>query len=389
MARACGSPLPIPQVPKRNIPRKTLIILRLQVAATAIIIVLVIFLKSFFSQKASSISDSNSSGSQTHSSSPDRWPLIEPRRSLSDIPITPRNLYFLTREDVLYCYIPKNACSRFKRLLRKREGFMDWRDRSRIHGKNGLQRLSWLSRAQALDRLSDDNVKKFVVVRDPFSRLVSAYQNKVATPWPDQRTDFWNKHLRKECPGMINTMTMPKEGSLLSLVEFLKCLLSSDNIEPSNEHWRPQTQLCGLDFIHYDIYLHLETLVEDVSRLMQQLSWRENTTELEMTRNPVFSKDLADYFDEESISLTLQYYAYDFDILKYPRVPSGRIDFYSVFDGTNYQPGLIPLLNYQSPNGSDASKRKAVQVEAKAAVQVASVVAADNDHTGGHVIPEV
>lgn len=253
----------------------------------------------------------------------------------------------------MYCYIPKNACSRFKPLMRKREGYADWKDPGKVHGKNGLQRLMWLSRPRAVDRLRDPGFKKFVVVRDPFSRLISAYQNKVATPWPDQRADFWNKHLRKECPGMIDSMKMPVEGPLLTLENFLKCLMSHDAVEESNEHWRPQTDLCGLDHIPYDRYLHLESLATDVVDLLDTLHWKENVTAFQMNRDPVYSRELESYFSPESLKLTLEYYTSDFEVLGYPREPSGKIDFYSVFDGTNYQPGFVPPVDFQPPAEHD------------------------------------
>lgn len=276
------------------------------------------------------------------------WPTIEPRHGVKEVPEIPRNLYYMRKEDVMYCYIPKNACSRFKPLLRKREGFADWADRRMIHGmKNGLLRLMWLERGPAMRRLRDGGVRKFVIVRDPFSRLVSAYQNKIATPWPDQRSDFWNKHLRKECPGMVDSLTMPKEGPLMSLEDFLKCLIAMDSLEPSNEHWRPQTELCALDFIKYDRYLHLESLPGDAAELLDYLEWKENATAFQMQRNPVYSRELKDYFSNEALHLTLKYYEQDFAVLKYPRLPAGRIDFYSVFDGTNLQPGFVPPVDFQ------------------------------------------
>jgi len=64
---------------------------------------------------------------------------IHPRRPLETLEEIPRNVYYLTKEAVQFCYIPKNACSALKPLLRKREGFLDWSDTKMIHGKkNGL-----------------------------------------------------------------------------------------------------------------------------------------------------------------------------------------------------------------------------------------------------------
>jgi len=48
--------------------------------------------------------------------------------------------------------------------------------------------------------------------------------------------------------------------------------------------------------------------------------------------------------------MALTYYRADFDVLGYPRVPSGTIDFYSVYDGTNFQPGFVPPVHFQPPD---------------------------------------
>lgn len=278
------------------------------------------------------------------------WPPIIPSLPLSDIPAIPRNLYYLNAEDVMCCYIPKVASSLLKPLLRKHEGFSDWQDPNMAHGrKNGLQRLMWIAAPAAMRRLQDPNTKKFVIVRDPFSRLISAYQNKIAMPWPDQRVDFWEKHLKNECPRMVNALQIPEDGPLMSLEQFLTCLLSTDNSQPSNEHWRPQTQLCALDYIQYDRYLHLESLESDVADLMMFLGWQENTTAVQFNRNPVYSRPLADFFSERTVHLTLRYYQTDFRVLGYPQVPAGKIDFYSVFNGTNFHPSFEPPVDFQLP----------------------------------------
>ncbi|CAN8076028.1 unnamed protein product [Agarophyton chilense] len=207
-----------------------------------------------------------------------------------------------------------------------------------------------------MQRLQDPYIYKFVVVRDPFSRLVSAYQNKVASPWPNQRADFWNKHLRAECPTLIQSTSMPAEGPLMSLETFLQCLLSNDNTEPSNEHWRPQTELCGLDHVRYHYYLRLESLASDAEALLNQLHWKENVTAFRMHRSPVYSRNLSDYFTDRALQLALQYYSQDFEVLPYSRVPTGTIDFYSVFDGTNFQPGFVPPVDFQPPHLDNLSR---------------------------------
>lgn len=275
---------------------------------------------------------------------------IVPRFTLDDLNEIPRNMYYLKKEPVMYCYIPKNACSALKPIIRKREGFVDWSDPRMVHGKrNGLQRLLWLQRGEAMSRLEDTSLYRFVVVRNPFARLVSAYQNKVAAPWPDQRYDFWNIHLRRECPSLIESRTIPETGPLLSLEDFLHCLNAPDTILPSNEHWRPQTELCGLDNIKYNRYIFLENFSEGVKELLNDLKWDEDLSQFNIERKPVYENDLDSFFTDEAVALALKYYKNDFELLGYEKEPQGKIGFFSVYNGTNFHPDFAPPIDYKPP----------------------------------------
>lgn len=295
---------------------------------------------------------------------------IHPRRPLETLEEIPRNVYYLTKEAVQFCYIPKNACSALKPLLRKREGFLDWSDTKMIHGKkNGLQKLVWLrDKHTAMEKLGNGKgngngrVYRFVTIRDPFSRLVSAWQNKIAAPWPDQRADFW-RHLGEECPSTISELSMPITGELMTLKNFLRCLNAENAVDAhgkyvkSNEHWRPQSELCALDYVQYNKYIRMEDLRSGVEQVAQELGWKDteqNTLRsLNLDRKPVYEKNVADYFDEESIELARKYYHTDIQLLGYPNRPTGKIGFFSVFNGTNFHPEMHHLLaGADSNNGT-------------------------------------
>lgn len=66
-----------------------------------------------------------------------------------------------------------------------------------------------------------------------------------------------------------------------------------------------------------------------------------------MTKNPVYSRDLAAYFSQRTLEMALTYYKKDFEILRYTQAPQGIINFYSVFDGSNFQPGFETPVNDQ------------------------------------------
>ncbi len=83
--------------------------------------------------------------------------------------------------------------------------------------------------------------------------------------------------------------------------------------------------------------------------MMYDLGWNENMDLFQIQRKPVYEKELASYFSAESIELAVTYYKEDFKLLGYSKIPSGKIGFYSVFNGTNFQPGFVPPVDYQHP----------------------------------------
>ena len=81
---------------------------------------------------------------------------------------------------VIYCYIPKVACSQWKRV------FLDLENRAKVRDEHSKSNFKFLK------KYSDEGVKmrlqsyyKFLFVREPFERLLSAYENKfVKRQWP-------------------------------------------------------------------------------------------------------------------------------------------------------------------------------------------------------------
>lgn len=98
------------------------------------------------------------------------------------------------RRKVLFCPIPKAANSNWKYLLRRLEGYGDYANLSKLHSPalSGLRYLSDYSAGEAAALLGDPAYTKFVFVRDPYTRLLSAYMDKIAST---QRT-FVHAELR-------------------------------------------------------------------------------------------------------------------------------------------------------------------------------------------------
>lgn len=160
---------------------------------------------------------------------------------------------------LLYCFIPKNACTVFKTLfyamINDESPSMN-RDIEIIHaeidGHPGKYKPTPALTADIL--LNPDNGwSSFVVLRDPLERLVSGFMDKCV------------RDARHWCEG---TRT-------LDFRVFLKRILlkmKQGRVMDIHDHYRPQYTFCGLgdhlDSFDHIIYFQKETIAEDTRKFM-------------------------------------------------------------------------------------------------------------------------
>ncbi|XP_076132559.1 carbohydrate sulfotransferase 11-like [Alosa pseudoharengus] len=192
--------------------------------------------------------------------------------------LTPEDLRHLVVDDehgLLYCYVPKVACTNWKRVLMVLTGKGRYHEPLAIpaneaHVPGNLRTLSEYSAAEINRRLR--SYLKFIFVREPFERLVSAYRNKFTRSYNTAfHKRYGTKIIRRHRPD-------PKPRSLergndVSFEEFVYYLVDpqTQREEPFNEHWERVHSLCHPCLIHYDVVGKYETLAQD-SRYVLQLA---------------------------------------------------------------------------------------------------------------------
>ncbi|KAJ7999617.1 hypothetical protein DPEC_G00196260 [Dallia pectoralis] len=178
------------------------------------------------------------------------------------------------KHGLLYCYVPKVACTNWKRVLMVLTGAAGpHRDPLAIpaneaHVPGNLRTLSEYSVAQINRRLR--SYLKFVFVREPFERLVSAYRNKFTRSY---NTAF---HKRYGTRIIRRHRADPSEEALasgddVSFEEFVYYLVDprTQREEPFNEHWERVHSLCHPCLIRYDVVGKYETLEQDSGYVMR------------------------------------------------------------------------------------------------------------------------
>ncbi|MEE6502127.1 hypothetical protein FKM82_004419 [Ascaphus truei] len=174
---------------------------------------------------------------------------------------------------LLYCYVPKVACTNWKRVMMVLTGQGKYRDPTLIpaneaHVPSNLRALSEFSTPEINYRLR--NYLKFVFVREPLERLVSAYRNKFTRTY---NTAFHKRYGTKiiERHRRDPSHEALERGDDVTFEEFLYYLVDprTQREEPFNEHWERVHSLCHPCIVHYDVVGKYETLEEDARYLLQ------------------------------------------------------------------------------------------------------------------------
>ncbi|XP_041696807.2 carbohydrate sulfotransferase 12 [Coregonus clupeaformis] len=253
------------------------------------------------------------------------------------------------RHQIIYCYVPKVACTNWKRVMVVlSEGLLapdgrPYRDPQAlppdlIHNSSlhltfskFWRRYGRLSRH--LMRVKLQSYTKFLFVRDPFVRLISAFRNKFQQPNEDFYRQFGSVMLRRYGNGN-GTSRVPesaaeafKAGIHPSFSEFVRYLLDpqTEQEQPFNEHWRQVYRLCHPCQIQYDFIGTLENLEDDSDQLLRILGLEDQIKFPPSNRNRTAASWERDWFTEVPAELRRKLYSLyqpDFELFGYPKPES-------------------------------------------------------------------
>ncbi|KAK2152302.1 hypothetical protein LSH36_332g01009 [Paralvinella palmiformis] len=185
-------------------------------------------------------------------------------------------IYVDDKYKLLYCEVPKVACTNWKRILLILTGKMNTTDPTQlrsslvhtIYQSKYLRTLNTYRPEEILFRIRQ--YYKFMFVREPLERIVSAYRNKFLTSYNQPfRLRYGRQIIRRYRENA--TKHSLQYGDDVRFNEFVQYLLDLKANEVFDIHWRHFYKLCHPCQLRYNFIGKHETLTEDVKFIFEEL----------------------------------------------------------------------------------------------------------------------
>lgn len=188
-------------------------------------------------------------------------------------------IFVCDKHKILFCQTPKVGNTQWKKVLIVLNGAFQTVEEIpenlvHDHEKNGLPRLSSLTQQEINHRL--DTYFKFLIVRDPFERLISAFKDKFVK---NPRFEPWYKH--DIAPAIVRKYRKSHRSndlvaSGLHFEDFVRYLGDVEGHRRIDRqfgehiiHWVTYAELCAPCKIHYSVVGHHETLEQDAPYILK------------------------------------------------------------------------------------------------------------------------
>ncbi|XP_022104328.1 carbohydrate sulfotransferase 11-like [Acanthaster planci] len=213
----------------------------------------------------------------------------------------------------VYCYVPKVGTTSWKRLVLFLEGKVNSTDevgQKKTHNLTNIfiRNLNSFTLEEVTKVLA--SYKKFLFVRNPFERILSAYQDKFQNDYPASTVfrRIWSERIIRYSSS-DQTEALPggkrrSDGTLnVSFPEFARFVgesLDSGVHNSRNEHWMEVYRLCHPCAIEYDWIGHYESMQTDANKILRAVGVDPAVKFPNFTTNPT---------DSSSYSTLQRYYS--------------------------------------------------------------------------------
>ncbi|KAI8771907.1 carbohydrate sulfotransferase 11 [Biomphalaria glabrata] len=239
-----------------------------------------------------------------------------------------QNIIVDDRHKAMYCLIPKVASTTWRRIFLLLSGYASVENitsilPNEIYDKSNkyLKRLSVYTKEEIEYRV--DNYFKFVFVREPYERLLSAFRNKFLVN-TNSSSYFKGRFGKKIIKNYRFEPESDPDGNGVKFSEFVDYLLDKKRKIAMNEHWETFYKMCAPCKIKYDFVGKMESMLSDTDFVLSQISPEikfhlPSRTELRYSHNKTsdFMKDFYRQLSRHSIFKLYQMYRNDFLLFNY------------------------------------------------------------------------
>lgn len=253
--------------------------------------------------------------------------------NLSSKPPSAAKLDHLIVDDkhkLIYCYVPKAACTNWKRIMLILSGSLpDYNGTNPLdipagesHARKKLRTLNTFSKPEIERRLQE--YMSFIFVRHPYERLLSAYRNKFQNAYGDYFRSRYGRKIIERYRKNASKEALAS-GHDVSFKEFVHYLVDRNTLmnEGYNEHWDLMFQLCHPCRVKYSFIGKYETLNADADYLLRKigLDHLANFPKLPVNNKKQTTADMLDRYmkgvSEADKQMLMWNYRYDFEMFQY------------------------------------------------------------------------
>lgn len=222
---------------------------------------------------------------------------------------------------LVYCSVPKVASTNWKRLLLMFEQATNSSSVASIEKNN----VHALPQVRLFNIISKEGIKqtlfhyyKFLFVRHPFERLVSAYRNKF-----EENNKYFHKTYGSQILRLYRANLTEKQyrrGNGVKFEEFILWILQKRVFDG---HWSPIDSICHPCVLPYDFIGKMESLVADSEQILKDLGSQEHFPAhlTDKHKTSLTSKQLIQThfskLSKETIRQLYQRYKVDFEAFDY------------------------------------------------------------------------
>lgn len=213
-----------------------------------------------------------------------------------------QNIHISLKHKYVYFETPKVGCSSIKKTLIKFEtGELYEKYDLPIHPvpfSSVFVKPFQLSEKQLSDILKDKTFFKFTFVRDPYSRALSGYLDKMVG----------------QLSGYTQMIALMADKEVGDSVEFLEFLQTLQQMQPHamNSHFRPLSNQLFSGLVDFDFIGKFESYSDDFGFVMSKLGVPEELHETVVFHQTSATEKLQRYYSSAEVELVKNIYAEDF-----------------------------------------------------------------------------